>query len=355
MPAPVTMIQRSADAVPSVPSVLLILQSILLNEKQSQAMKLIPLVLVALSLLVGCSDDKPKIPSFEDLMAPGASVVKIVDGMKFTEGPVWLPEEKKLVFSDLRTARLLEWSEADGDKLFRESPVPNGNLLDREGRLLTCRHGARDIVRTEADGTLTVLCDSFEGNRFNSPNDLAMKSDGTIWFTDPPWGLPGGTEGKEQPGHWVFRLDPKTGEVTAIVKDLCMPNGIAFSPDEQSLYIADTGGNWHPDESLKDVPATIQAYQVKADGTLNAEPAWKVEGFCDGMCVDVVGNIYTTAREGITVFSPDGKPLGTMKVPESPTNCCFGGDDFKTLFITAPTSVYSIQLANPGERLRMKP
>lgn len=312
-------------------------------------MKLIPICLVTLSLVVGCADGQNEAPTVQGLMAPGAELVKLVDGMKFTEGPVWLPEEKKLVFSDLRTARLLEWSETDGHKLFRESPVPNGNLLDGEGRLLTCRHGARDIVRTEADGTLTVLCDSFAGNRFNSPNDLAMKSDGTIWFTDPPWGLPGGIEGKEQPGHWVFRLDPNTGEVTAIVKDLCMPNGIAFSPDERYIYIADTGGNWHPDESLKDVPPMITAYQLMTDGTLNAEPVWKFEGFCDGMCVDVLGNIYTTAREGITVLSPEGKAIGTMKVPEPPTNCCFGGDDFKTLFITAPTSVYSIELTNPGD------
>ena len=322
-------------------------------ETMFKKMKLIPIYLVALSLVVGCADGQNQAPTVQGLKAPGAELVKLVDGMKFTEGPVWLPEEKKLVFSDLRTARLLEWSEADGHKLFRESPVPNGNLLDREGRLLTCRHGARDIVRTETDGALTVLCDSFEGNRFNSPNDLAMKSDGTIWFTDPPWGLPGGIEGKEQPGHWVFRLDPKTGEVTAIVKDLCMPNGIAFSPDEQYLYIADTGGNWHPDESLKDVPAMIRAYQVMTDGTLNAEPTWKFEGFCDGMCVDVAGNIYTTAREGITVLSPDGKAIETISIPEPPTNCCFGGDDFKTLFITAPTSVYSIQLTNAGEMLRI--
>ena len=315
-------------------------------------MKPVPIALVALSLLVGCSDGTTEALTLQDLVAPGAAVVKLVGDMKFTEGPVWLPKEKKLVFSDVSSGKLLEWSETDGLKLFRESPSPNGNLLDREGRLLTCRQGARDIVRTEKNGKLTVLCDSFGGKRLNSPNDLAMKSDGTIWFTDPPWGLPDARKGKEQPGHWVFRLDPKTKTVTAVVKDLCMPNGIAFSPDERHIYIADTGGNWHPDESLRDLPATMTAYQVKADGTLDKKPVWKSTGFCDGMCVDVLGNIYTTARAGITVLSPDGESIGTMKTPEPPTNCCFGGDDFKTLFITAPTSLYSVELANPGDMLR---
>ena len=131
-----------------------------------------------------------------------------------------------------------------------------------------------------------------------------------------------------------------------------MPNGIAFSPDERHLYIADTGGNWHPDESLRDVPATITAYRVHADGTLHPTPTWRAESFCDGMCVDIQGNIYTTTREGITVFSPDGQSIGTMKTPEPPTNCCFGGNDFKTLFITAPTSLYSIELTTPGNPLQ---
>lgn len=291
-------------------------------------------------------------PKFQDLMAPEAAVEKLAGEMGFIEGPVWLPKEKKLIFSDIPGAKLMQWSQKEGLKLFRESPNPNGNLLDREGRLLTCRHGARDIVRTEKDGELTVLCDSFEEKRLNSPNDVAVKSDGTLWFTDPPWGLPGGREGKEQAGHYVFRLDPKTKKVTALLKDLCMPNGIAFSPDERHIYIADTGGNWHPDESKRDLPATLAAYEVKADGTLNLEPVWETETRCDGMCVDVKGNIYTTSAAGVVVLSPKGKILGTIKTPESPANCCFGGDDFKTLFITARTSLYSVELANPGVKLK---
>ena len=313
-------------------------------------MKLIR-ILVTLSLLPGCSNGKIEATTLQDLMTPEAAVVKLAGDMMFTEGPVWLPKEKTLIFSDIPSAKLMEWSKEADLKLFRKSPNPNGNLLDREGRLLTCRHGARDIVRTEKDGDITVLCDSFEEKRLNSPNDVAVKSDGTLWFTDPPWGLPDYRKGKEQPENYVFRLDPKTKKVTVLLKGI-MPNGIAFSPDERHIYIADTGGTWHPDEPLRELPATIAAYQVKTDGTLNLEPVWKVEGFCDGMCVDVLGNIYTTARAGITVFSPDGNIIGTIKVPESPSNCCFGGDDYKTLFITARTSLYSVELANSGNILR---
>lgn len=304
--------------------------------------------MIAFLFLVGCTAGPVEELSLEDLLGTEASVSKLAGGMGFTEGPVWLPKEETLVFSDIPNAKLMKWSESGGLQVFRESPNPNGNLLDREGRLLTCRHGARDVVRTERDGTLTILCDSFEGKRLNSPNDVAVHSDGSLWFTDPPWGLVGGREGKEQLGNYVFRLDPNSKEVTLLLEDVNMPNGIAFSPDERHLYVVDTGGRWHPEESSRELPATIAAYQVQENGTLNLEPAWKVEAFCDGMSVDVLGNLYTTTPEGIAVLSPNGDLIGTIEVPESPTNCCFGGDEFKTLFITARTSLYSVQLANSG-------
>ena len=291
---------------------------------------------------------------FATIVPVEASLVKIAGEMGFTEGPVWIPEESKLVFSDIPSGKLMVWSEAEGLKVLRESPNPNGNLLDLDGRLLTCRHGGRDIVRTERDGKLTVLSNRFEGRLFNSPNDVAVKSDGTLWFSDPPWGLPNSSEGKEQPGNYVFRLDPKTGEVSALLKNLCMPNGIAFSPDETRVYIADTGGNWHPDESLRDRPATIAAYRVKSDGTLDKKPDWEIEAFCDGMAVDAAGHLYTTARAGIAVLSPKGELIGTIKVPEAPSNCCFGGSDFKTLFITARSSLYAIELKNRGSKPPVK-
>lgn len=305
------------------------------------------------SFLLNTAQDVDR-SELQKLVAPGASIKKLVGGMGFTEGPVWFFLNKTLVFSDIPNAKLMEWSGTDGLKLFRASANPNGNLLDLEGRILTCRHGARDIVRTEVDGKLTVLCSRFENKLLNSPNDVAIKSDGTIWFTDPPWGLPNQTEGKEQQGNFVFRLNPKTGQLSALLKTLCMPNGIAFSPDEKYLYIADTGGNWHHDDSLRDRPATISSYKLNKDGTLHAKPTWEIKAFCDGMAVDVTGKIYTTAREGIAVLSPAGKLIATIKVPEAPSNCCFGGDDFKTLFITARTSLYSIDLKTAGTKPQKK-
>ncbi|MEM7263390.1 MAG: SMP-30/gluconolactonase/LRE family protein [Planctomycetota bacterium] len=250
----------------------------------------------------------------------------------------------------------MEWSEAGGLKLFRECPNPNGNLLDLEGRLLTCQHGARNIVRTERGGTekgdtVTVLVDRFGEKRFNSPNDLAVKSDGTIWFTDPPWGLRGGTEGKEIDGHWVFRFDPKSGEVTPVIRDRAMPNGIAFSPDGKQLYVSDTGGHrFHP--TLRDRPATVTAYAVdeKTNG-LQEKPVWQIETRCDGMCVDVRGRIYTTGPKAVNVWSPDGKPVMSIPVPEGPANVCFGGEEFDTLFITARTSLYAVKLGVQGARV----
>jgi gluconolactonase len=293
-----------------------------------------------------------EVARLEDLLAPDAVVEKLAGDMKFTEGPVWMPKAHKLIFSDIPSGKLMEWSAQGGLKVFRESPSPNGNLLDREGRLLTCRHGARDIVRTEADGKLTVLCGSFGGKRFNSPNDVAVRSDGTLWFTDPPWGLPRQREGREQPGTWVYRFDPETKEVTVLIKDLCMPNGIAFSPDGRRLYVADTGGHSsHPDAELHDLPPTVTAYAVDEEGTLTPKPVWKTKTRCDGMCVDVKGHVYTTSSVGVTVLRPDGKIIGTIETPESPANCCFGGESFKTLFITARTSLYAVELANPGARI----
>jgi gluconolactonase len=177
----------------------------------------------------------------QSLLADGAKVTKLAGGMKFTEGPVWLPENKILVFSDIPNSKLMQWSSAGGLAPYRDSQEANGNIIDFQGRILSCQHKARNVIRIEKDGKETVLADRFDGKRFNSPNDLAIRSDGTLWFTDPPWGLTGA---HEIPGHWVYRLELETGKIEPVVKDLAMPNGIVFSPDEKRLYIADTGG--HP-------------------------------------------------------------------------------------------------------------
>jgi len=283
-----------------------------------------------------------------DPVPEDAVVVKLAGGMQFTEGPVWLPGEQALVFSDIPASRLMRWSEADGLSVYRTCDHPNGNLLDQEGRLLTCQHGARNIVRTEQDGSITVLVDRFDGKRFHSPNDLAVHSDGTLWFTDPPWGLPAQTEGKEYGGHWVFRVDSSTGIATPVIRDLVMPNGIALSPDESVLYVADTGGHTsHPDPRYYLRPATLSAYRLGPDHRLDPAPLWCVETLCDGMCVDEHGNIYATGQ-AVTVWSPDGTQIDTIEVPEQPANVCFGGNDNRTLFITARTSLYAVRLRVAG-------
>lgn len=286
--------------------------------------------------------------SAADLIAPGAKVEKVAGDMKFTEGPVWIPSSNKLVFSDIPSSKLMQWSEKDGLSVFREeSHQSNGNILDLQGRLISCQHAARNLVRTEKNGTITVLADKFDGKRFNSPNDVAVRSDGTLWFTDPPWGLRGK---REISGHWVFKLDPKTGKVEALVKDLAMPNGIIFSPDESRIYIADTGGNRrHPDSKFHTLPDRVHCYAVDKKGKLGKK-LFHIDGGSDGMAVDVKGNLYTTHRSSVHVFNADGKKLDEIKCPEGPANCTFGGQDFKTLFITARKSLYRIRMVNAGAK-----
>jgi gluconolactonase len=281
------------------------------------------------------------------LIAPGEKVQKLAGDMKFTEGPAWIPAKKMLVFSDIPNSKLMQWREGDGLSVFRQSEQSNGNILDLQGRLISCQHAARNLVRTETDGSITVLADKFDGKRFNSPNDVAVRSDGTLWFTDPPWGLTGPAE---LPGNWVFKLDPTTGTVEPVVKDLAMPNGINFSPDESRLYVADTGGHErHPNPDLRKLPAGIHCYEVSKDGKLGKK-LFQIEQGSDGMKADVKGNLYTTNGNKVHIYSADGKKLEQIDVPEGPANVCFGGDDFKTLFITARTSLYSIRTKNAGAK-----
>lgn len=277
-------------------------------------------------------------------VAEGAQVTKLAGDMKFTEGPVWLPAEKILVFSDIPNSKWMQWKDGSGLSVYRPSEQANGNILDLEGRLISCQHQARNLVRIEKDGEITVLADRFEGKRFNSPNDVAVRSDGTLWFTDPPWGL---SEPGELPGHFVFKFDPKTGQVEAVIKDLAMPNGIVFSPDESRLYVADTGGNArHPDPAFHKLPAGVHCYEVTQDGQLGKKLFTIPEG-SDGLKVDAQGNLYTT-HGNVKIYDPTGKLLEQIDVPEAPANLCFGGDDYKTLFITARTSLYSVRMVNPG-------
>ncbi len=276
-------------------------------------------------------------PAASALVAADVTVEKLGGGLGFTEGPVWLPAEKALVFADIPAARLMRWTEAGGVEEYSPRANPNGSALDARGLLLTCQHGDRNIVRREPDGTLSVIADRHEGKRFNSPNDVVVKSDGSLWFTDPTYGLTKDSV-KELEGNWVFRLDPASGKTTVVNRGFDMPNGIAFSPDEKQLYISDTGR-----------PQRVGAFPVREDGTLG--PAlWWAQGGSDGMKVDEKGNLYTTAGDGLRIYSSAGKHLATIAVPEQPANCAFGGDDFKTLFITARSGLYRVKLLVAGNR-----
>jgi gluconolactonase len=278
------------------------------------------------------------------LVEPGAKVQKLAGGMKFTEGPVWLPEESKVVFSDIPNSKLMQWSKKDGLSVFRKSEQANGNILDLQGRIISCQHAARNIIRIDKSGKAKILTEKFKGKRFNSPNDVAVWKDGTLWFTDPPWGL---RAPHEIPGHWVYKLDPETGKVEVLIKNLAMPNGIVFSPDGLRLYVADTGGHKrHPDPKYHDYPDTVTCYAVSKKGKLGKK-LFTIDEGSDGMAVDVKGNLYLTHGQ-VQVYDADGKKLETIEVPEKPANVCFGGKDYKTLFITARTSLYQVRLAHAG-------
>jgi gluconolactonase len=218
----------------------------------------------------------------------------------------------------------------------------NGNHLDRQGRLLTCEHGSRRVTRTDlSTGKVTVLAERYAGKKLNSPNDIVEREDGTLWFTDPPYGLRKGTEGKEQEKNRVYRLDPKTGTVTAVSEDFDRPNGLCFSPDGRRLYVADSG-----------TPRLVRAYDVTTEGKLtNGRIHCKIdEGTPDGIRCDADGRLYVTAGDGVRVFAPDGSAVGLIPVPEKPANCTFGGADGRTLFITARKSLYAVELKVKGDR-----
>ncbi len=270
------------------------------------------------------------------LIAPDASIKKLAGDLKFTEGPVWLKDKSVLIFSDIPASKLMQWSADGGLREYRAVEAANGNTVDGSGRLVSCQHAGRNIVREEKDGTISVVVADFEGKKFHSPNDLAIKSDGTIWFTDPSYGLPKGAA-KEIDGHWVYRFDPKTKKTTVVNREFDMPNGFAFSPHEKRLYIADSGRKQR-----------VGAFPVNADGTLGPALYW-MEGGADGIRCDEKGNLYTTAGDGVRIYDPAGVRLATIKLPEVPANCGFGGADGRTLFVTARTSLYSVPLKIAGK------
>ena len=301
------------------------------------------LPVVALSLLTMLADDRAiaadveaKDPeAFAKIVPADAKLERLATGMKFTEGPVWVPGEPgMLVFSDIPADEMKKWTKAEGLTTFRvPSRGANGNAIDAEGRLITCEHRSRSVVRNAIDGSMETIADAHDGRKLNSPNDAAVKSDGTVWFTDPPYGLD--KRNKEQKGNYVYRLDPKTKEVRAAVYEIPWPNGIAFSPDETRLYVAN---------SDRGTPMVF-VMPIKKDGLPGTPQALcRIDkGIPDGIRCDADGRIWSSAGDGVHVFSPEGNLLGKVLVPEAPANLCFGGDDGKTLFITARTSLYAIR------------
>ncbi len=296
-------------------------------------------------------------PAFDALVPKNAQVEKLAGGFTFIEGPLWRPQGA-LWFSDVVGNVVRQWSSDgtvteilrpggyDGNRLPAGGFVgPNGMVADRRGAVLICQHGNRCIARVDKDKRVTTLVDKFEGKRFNSPNDLVFRSDGSLYFTEPPYGLSKGDEdpAKELPFNGVFRL--ANGKVQVLVKDLSRPNGIAFSPDYKTLYVANS------DEKRK----IWMRYDVVADGTVKNGrvfadvTAEKADGLPDGMKVDAKGNVYGTGPGGVWVFSPDGKHLGTIQPAETPANCNWG-DDGTTLYMTARTGLYRVKLAVAGQK-----
>ena len=288
---------------------------------------------------------------FYDLTVPIAEVEQLYDGCRWAEGPVWFNDGDYLLWSDIPNQRLMRWMPDLGVSVYRsQTNYINGNTRDRQGRLVSCCHGDRNVQRTEPDGSITVIAESHGGNRLNSPNDVVVKSDDSIWFSDPSYGILSDYEGykseQKQAGCYVYRTDGETGAVTAMVTDMVKPNGLAFSPDESVLYVADSGITHDPDG-----PHHIRAYDVAADGkdVSNSRVVTDVEpGFPDGFRIDVEGNIWTSAQDGVHCYSPDGNLLGKIRIPETVSNLTFGGPRRNRLFITANKSLYAVFVGTKG-------
>ncbi len=277
---------------------------------------------------------------FADIVPEGAMVEKAATGFQFTEGPVWGPDGL-LYFSDIPANTIYRMDSAGHVAVFlRPSEKANGLAVNADGNLIACRHDGRDVVRITPEKVVTVLAERFNGGRFNSPNDCTVASDGAIYFTDPSYGL--GDRQREQTCEGVYRISAR-GEITRVVDDMTRPNGLGISPDGKTLYVADSARK------------VIRAYTIAQDGNVSggrdlASLETKKEGVPDGMTLDEDGNIYCAAGGGVWIFSPAGEHLGTIETPEVPANCTFGGAEYKTLYITARTSVYYIRLNAKGLR-----
>jgi gluconolactonase len=290
-------------------------------------------------------------PRFAKYALPMAAIERIASGCRFTEGPVWFGDGRYLLFSDIPNDRILKWEEETGAvSVFREpSNYANGNTRDRTGRLITCEMDSQRLTRTEYDGRITVLAQSFDKKRLTGPNDVVVKSDGSIWFSDNGAGIRGnylGHKAEQELPFRVYRIDPRSRQMTIAVDDMERPNGLAFSPDESRLYVVDTPGG----------DKTVHVYDVVNDGEqlangrvfFNAMP-----GYADGIRVDTDGNVWCgfsggEGEDGVAVFEPDGDLIGRILLPERCANVCFGGKKRNRLFMAASQSVYALYVEAQG-------
>lgn len=286
-------------------------------------------------------------PSFLQLILPNAELEVLGEGFRWVEGPVWFPDHEMLLFSDIPNNRVMRWVE-NSITVFREpAAFSNGHARDREGRLLSCSHQHRCITRTEHEGEVTVLADQYQGKRLNSPNDVVVKRDGSIWFTDPPYGIntdyEGGKQKSELPAN-VYRLSPEDGELSVVAEDFEGPNGLCFSPDERLLYVTESGRQFDP-EAVQH----IRVFEVLGESLRGGEVFHKVEpGFADGICCDENGNIWSSAGDGVHCISHTGKLLGKILTGGTVSNLTFGGRNRSRLFICAGTRLLAIYTNTRG-------
>ena len=281
-----------------------------------------------------------------------AKLERLFVGCRWAEGPAWFAGGRYLLWSDIPNNRIMRWDETDGStSVFRQpSNNTNGHTVDRQGRLVSCEHLGRRVTRTEHDGSITVLADRWKGKRLNSPNDVVVKSDGSIWFTDPAYGIDWDYEGERAESEIgacnVYRIDPATGKVDAVATDFVKPNGIAFSPDETVLYVADTGGS-----HVAGGPRHIRKLAVKANGKSLGKSSVFADctaGLFDGFRTDTEGRVWTSTGEGVHCYLPDGTLIGKILTPEPAANVCFGGPKRNYLYICATSALYGVRLAVNG-------
>ena len=287
-------------------------------------------------------------PRFLAFVLPNAPLLTLGEGFAWLEGPVWFADSDCLLVSDLPNDRILRWTESGGVSVYRQpSGFANGHTRDREGRLIGCSHGGRCITRTELDGRVTVLADEYDGRRLNAPNDVAVKSDGTIWFSDPHYGIntdyEGGKHGAELPPT-LYRFDPADGSLVVVADDFDGPNGLCFSPDEKRLYVAESGRQFAASPVQH-----IRVFDVSDDGLAHGRVFHTISpGFADGMRCDEAGHVWSSAADGVHCIDPSGDLLGKILVPHTVANLAFGGRNRSRLFICGSHTLYAIYTNQRG-------